>query len=391
MAPFSVIHLRDLVLFQGLVVFKLYPPCGARRSARIGDIRYDADQQSNTFANSLDMSTDAREALLPRGFTLASLRRADLRPHRDPPPIAKLAEPPGSTLAVGGAAAVDYPVLLVDNGSKRPEATLALRETAAALSTLLGRAVRPCSLAFSDEIPAAELGGNAAVSLRAAILALAKGGARGAVLVPLFLGPSEGLRRGVADCARAVAEVVGEGNFDLRVSACLVDENEPGDDRLGRALAAEVLHVAQRARLREPVKVLVVDHGTPSPRVHAVRERLVDEVRSLLGDRALDVRGASMERRDASAYDFNEPLLERALTEPPFDNGDVIVALQFLLPGRHAGEDGDVAKIVECACKENRGRLRVHTTQLLGKHPLVLSVLAERAMPYNLSSANAPG
>ena len=53
-----------------------------------------------------------------------------------------------------------------------------------------------------------------------------------------------------------------------------------------------------------------------------------------------------MERRDDPAYDFNEPLLERALAAPPYNAGDVILAMAFVLPGRHAGEGGDVAPIV---------------------------------------------
>ena len=278
------------------------------------------------------------------------------------------------------------PILLVDNGSRRPASRLALREGATAFSALLGgRDVRPTSLGFSDGIDAAALGGVPARTLRTELEGLLADGAPGATVVPLFLGPSGGLQRGVASCAR---ELVAGTSFELRVGACLVDASEPCDGRVGRALAAQVLRVARRARLRQPLKVLVIDHGTPSPSVHAVRERLAAEVRALLGPRALSVTGASMERRDEPAYDFNEPLLERALARPPYDGGDVVLAMAFLLPGRHAGEGGDVAQIVERAQEEAaaegggaegaREPLRVHTTPLLGGHSLVLDVLAER-------------
>jgi hypothetical protein len=113
-----------------------------------------------------------------------------------------------------------------------------------------------------------------------------------------------------------------------------------------------------------------------------VRTRLAEELRELLGRRASHVGAASMERREGDAYAFNEPLLERALIEPPFDEGEVLLAMAFLLPGRHAGEGGDVEQIVRHACAsapEGASQpLRVHKTQPLGGDPLVLSVLAER-------------
>lgn len=278
-----------------------------------------------------------------------------------------------------GVLALAPPILLVDNGSRRPASVLALREVAASLSTLLdGRDVRPASLGFSDEVDAAALGGVPARTLRTELASLVSSGAPGAIVAPLFLGPSGGLRRGVAACQE---ELAGTSSFDLRVGACLVDESEPADNRVGRALTAKVLQVARRARLRFPLKVLVVDHGTPSRPVHEVRERLAGEVRELLGPRALMVRGASMERRDEPAYDFNEPLLERALAMAPYDEGDVVLAMAFLLPGRHAGAGGDVAQIVERAqasATEGKAPLTVHTTPLLAMHPLVLSVLVDR-------------
>ena len=279
-----------------------------------------------------------------------------------------------------------HTVLLVDNGSRRPASTLALRKTAAALSDRLsGREVRPASLAFSDAVPATMLNGMPASTLQAELAALLADGATGAIIAPLFLGPSDGLRRGIDEARTALSTP----SFDLRAGTCLVDELDPTDKRIARALAAQVLRIARQERLATPLKVLVIDHGTPSARVNAVRERLAREGRGLLGHRASDVAGASMERRDGAAYNFNEPLLERALSEPPFDRGDVILAMAFVLPGRHAGEGGDVAQIAQRAMDEAAARpapdcervsppLRVHTTPLLAAQPLVLDVLAER-------------
>ena len=273
------------------------------------------------------------------------------------------------------------PIIVVDNGSRRPAATLALRETAAALSKKLNREVLPASLGFSDSA------GGKLLSTTLAELA-ARPDVSGAVIAPLFLGPSDSLRKGVTSCAADLPP-----DFELRLGACLVDEDGAADDRrVARALASQVLRVARTENLSrrrgggEPLKVLVVDHGTPSARVNAVRARLAEDVGELLSKHAPTsfassaVGAASMERRDDPRYDFNEPLLERALAAPPYNSGDVILAMAFALPGRHAGEGGDVAQIVERARQdEGSAALRVHTTPLLGGHSLVLDVIAQRA------------
>ena len=276
------------------------------------------------------------------------------------------------------------PIILLDNGSKRPAAALALRETAVGLSSRLGREVFPASVAFSDGIPTELLDGAPAKLLGDLVLDLAERGEPSAIIAPLFLGPSGGLSKGLA-AARAAAPA----GFDLLVGECLVadaeqeDSGMPVDTRVARALATEVLRVARRKRLVAPLKVLVVDHGTPSKAVNAVRNRLAQQLDGLLGygRHGALVGAASMERRDGAEYDFNEPLLERALTAAPYDTGDVVLAMAFVLPGRHAGEGGDVAQIAEAAqaaAEASGQQLRVHTTPLLGRSPFVLDVLADR-------------
>ena len=84
-----------------------------------------------------------------------------------------------------------------------------------------------------------------------------------------------------------------------------------------------------------------------------------------------------MERRPGAEYAFNEPLLEHLDQLEGLTGGDLIVALFFLLPGRHAGADGDVAEI--CAGLIERGAFRrVEMTPLLGEHPVLLDILADR-------------
>jgi hypothetical protein len=49
----------------------------------------------------------------------------------------------------------------------------------------------------------------------------------------------------------------------------------------------------------------------------------------------------------------------------------------FLLPGRHAGDGGDVAQIGE-ALVERGAFAQVARTVLLGGHPILLEILADR-------------
>ena len=86
---------------------------------------------------------------------------------------------------------------------------------------------------------------------------------------------------------------------------------------------------------------------------------------------------ASMERREGAAYAFNEPLLATALRTPPFDRGDVVVALQFLSPGRHAGPGGDIADICAAAEAEQPG-LRTQMTEPIAADGRLVELLAER-------------
>ena len=62
---------------------------------------------------------------------------------------------------------------------------------------------------------------------------------------------------------------------------------------------------------------------------------------------------------------------------PPYDSGDVVVAMAFLQPGRHAGPGGDVEQILDAARGRSAG-LRTHVTPLLGGSHLVHEVLADR-------------
>ncbi|MBD3896505.1 cobalamin biosynthesis protein CbiX [Halomonas sp. ML-15] len=263
-------------------------------------------------------------------------------------------------------------ILLVDNGSLRPQATLNLRRLADALSQSSGETVEAASLLHSYKIPPEQLDGRKAVSLGPLAERYAAEGITELVVLPFFFGPSQALTRYLPE---RLAEV--QANYpqlSVKVALPLVDTQAPLDLRLSQLLAENVRE--RMAGLTRP-KVVLVDHGSPIPEVSAVRNYLAGQLSVLLAEEASCVTFASMERRDGDAYRFNEPLLEDLLASPTMAHGDVILAMLFLSPGRHAGEGGDIAEICNQAMTQAPG-LNVTTTRLVGEHAGIVEILATR-------------
>jgi len=257
--------------------------------------------------------------------------------------------------------------LLVDNGSLEAAAPLALRELAAKLAEKLKLPVEPVSLLHSSAVPAEKLGGRAAEILEPALERRLAAGQREFVLLPLFFGPSGALTDYLP---KRLAHVQGKHpDFSARVAAPL---HSADDDRLVRILADQV-----RAAGAKIPQVVLVDHGSPARPVVAVRNQLAEQLGKLLGSGHV-VAAASMERRPGDEYAFGDPLLANLLRQPGWNDGEVIVAMQFLLPGRHAGPDGDVAQICRAAEAASGGRLRTTMTALVAEHPLLIDILADR-------------
>ncbi|CAA6692888.1 Unannotated [Lentimonas sp. CC19] len=266
-------------------------------------------------------------------------------------------------------------IFLIDNGSLRAEAVLALRGLAAQLSEQVGLHVEPVSLLHSSKVPASELGGVPARIVKSRLRQLVEAGERHFVLVPLFLGPS----RAITDyLPELIAEArVMAPDLNVVVADTLAGANvEQPDLRLAEMLAAHVRKVLLRAGL-ESARVAMVDHGTPAEVVNRVRNAVARQLAELLKGEVAAVEPCSMERREGVAYDFNEPLLERVDQLEGWSGCDVVVALFFLLPGRHAGEAGDVAQICD-ALLERRGVRSTERTSLLCEHPLLIDLLADR-------------
>lgn len=271
--------------------------------------------------------------------------------------------------------ASDLPIcFLFDNGSLRAASTRNLRVLADALGDHIGARVEPVSLLHSTAVPESELGGRRARLLESALDTHWAEGGRDVVLLPLFFGASAALTDFVP--ARLSALRAKWPARSARLARPLVDLGAVEDSRLARALADGVRTTMAQAGLTRP-SVLLVDHGSPQPVVTEVREFLSEQLRRELAEITVAVGTASMERREGDEYAFNEPLLARALRTAPFNTGNVVVALQFLSPGRHAGPGGDVAEI--CASAE-AGQPGLHTfmTEPLGAHPFLIEVLADR-------------
>jgi sirohydrochlorin ferrochelatase len=263
---------------------------------------------------------------------------------------------------------------LFDNGSLRAASTLNLRKVASALEQQIGARVEAVSLLHSSGVDAAELGGKRAQLLEPALHNwFAAEPTSAVVALPFFFGPSAALTAYLPERIEALKNKFPGATVER--AGWLVDPGQP-DERIASALADAVRATIRAQSLSRP-KVVVVDHGSPQRDVAAVRDFLAGQVARSLGAEVEAVGAASMESRAGAEYAFNEPLLADRLRTTPFDAGDVVIALQFLSPGRHAGAGGDVAEICAAARSERR-ELRIWMTETIGTDPRVIDVLAER-------------
>jgi sirohydrochlorin ferrochelatase len=259
--------------------------------------------------------------------------------------------------------------LLVDNGSLAPAATLALRGLAVQLAARLGRPVAPVSLLHSAGIDPTALNGEPAELLFPALERRLAAGPDHFIILPLFFGPSRALTDYVPENLARL-----RGKFPALRLKIAPPLHAAHDNRLAQILAR---HIRDELDSSNDSRVVLADHGSPVAAVTAVRNELAQQVTGLLGARVAAVAPASMERRAGPDYDFCRPLLADLLTTPPWHAGRVIVAMQFLLPGRHAGPAGDVAEICRAA-EAAHPALKTRMTKLVAEHPLLLDILADR-------------
>lgn len=248
--------------------------------------------------------------------------------------------------------------LLVDNGSLNPRATLRLRELARELSANLGRAVEPVSVLHSDKIDPAELGGQRARTFESYAREAKAAGCETLRVIPLFIGPSLAITEFLPELAAKVG-------IRLEIGRTLWTPEDPE----GLAGLLQTNLVASGWRHGQGT-VLLCDHGSPIRAVTAARDDLATRLRARLGLDASQLVACSMERREGPAYAFNEPMLADAVAQA---RGEVTVLMLFILPGRHAGDGGDVATI--CSTHATPGT-RWRLSPLIGDNPGLVELLA---------------
>jgi sirohydrochlorin ferrochelatase len=215
------------------------------------------------------------------------------------------------------------------------------------------------------------------------ITQLAEQGERCFVVIPHFFGPSASLAGDIIPQLQLLKQKYPD--LDASVAPPLIcrcpmlfpSPKHYGDDIIRDIIHDRIRTTAETHSLSK-YAVVLVDHGSPQPAVARVRNYVADTLGPLvLASDAVAFAQCCMERREGAEYDFNGVLLEKVLEEEAFVNTDVIVALMFLGPGKHAGAGGDIATIIKDSTAASRGR--VFMTDVLGMHPKLIELLVKRS------------
>jgi len=272
-----------------------------------------------------------------------------------------------------------YTVLLFDNGSFRPDSTFALRKIAKKLEKQLGTRVEGVSLLHSHKIDAEKLNGEPATIIRRRFKIGITNGERHFICLPLFLGPSLAITEYLMELIEEAKLLCPE--IEILVAPPLAgwDVNHP-DHRLARILADQVKLTLKHNKLSDTTNLVLVDHGSPIEKLSILRNTVTNQLKELLGDSVSTATACSMERREGDAYAFNDPLLETISFEKTSIGKSLeslVVAMFFLLPGRHAGEGGDVDEILQGLVDDAEIKNFIKT-DLIAYHPLIYSILEDR-------------
>lgn len=264
-------------------------------------------------------------------------------------------------------------ILLVDNGSIRANATRQLRLLADKLSHLSGKKIHPVSLQHADKINKHQLDGEQATILMTFISDYLAQGERQFIVLPLFFGQSKAVSAGIIDYLASMQKKYTDIVFQVAEVVYPLPQGEP--------LLAEIIydHIeVTRQYFDVSVKnIVLVDHGSPLPRVTAVRQHLAETVQQKLPKEEC-IEQAVMERRVGKAYLFNGELLQDWLIKKA-KNGEktAIVSLLFFLAGRHAGKGGDI----DTMCNKVMNTypdFKIAITPLVSEHKHLLSLLLRR-------------
>jgi len=264
-------------------------------------------------------------------------------------------------------------ILLCDNGSSKPQATLQLRYLAAQLSQKLDKTIYPVSLQHANKIPTEDLDNIPAMTFRPFLQEMLNLGENEFIVLPMFFGHSKAISKFIPD---VVEELISDGN-NLSVKVADVIYPLPDGEQQLASILAEHINQNFYEDIDGVQKAVLVDHGSPSPKVTEVRKHIAQSITPML-TKNISLEQAVMERREGKDYDFNGDLLENWLTKQA-EKGEtaVIIALMFFLPGRHAGVNGDIDMISHSVLSKYPD-FRIRMTPLICEHPEFLNILEDR-------------
>ena len=263
-------------------------------------------------------------------------------------------------------------IMLLDNGSLRATATLQLRRLAKELSNKVGKEIHPVSFNHSDRIPSKDIEGKPAQIFSQFMTKRLTQGETEFILLPLFFGQSKTLSTYVPKEVRSLKERFGD--FELNIAKELYPLPN-GEARLTTIINEHILKTCIENN-HSFTNIVLVDHGSPLPQVTAVRQHLTQTVQNKLPE-GVQLDQAVMERREGKEFDFNGELLQNYLSQrAAAGETHATVILMFLLPGSHAGEDGDIIEICN-SVMTNYPHFIIKISPLISEHPEIISILAE--------------
>jgi len=160
------------------------------------------------------------------------------------------------------------------------------------------------------------------------------------LILPLFFARSSALTSFVPEQIKLLEAEFGK--IELTV-ADVVYPLPQGENGLVSILS-DYIQQLRNKDLPDKQSIVLVDHGSPSPKVTAVRQHIAKILQQQL--EYITIEQAVMERREGSKYDFNGPLLESWLARKATQGEKTaIVVMLFFLPGKHAGAGGDIEGI----------------------------------------------
>ena len=247
-----------------------------------------------------------------------------------------------------------------------------MRRVAQKLSSASSFVVQAVSLLHSDKIVPSKLNHENGVTIETFLASEQGRNEKKLLVLPFFLGPSRGITEWLMEKLQDWEQKKSGRSFKILDTLYLGNEKI-----LAQALDQQIEQVRLENKLANPY-VAMVDHGTPVFEVNQVRERVGIELNKLFLKGDFTFSTCSMERREGDEFAFNDPLLEQVLAKwGRLGVEQVVLALFFLLPGRHAGENGDLVEICKDAEKKFP-QMKIFQTLPLGEENIIFEILMGR-------------